>query len=306
MGSIACCQGQTGDATAGEVIETANRPQRKDMAEPGFDIAVTSFSPEEIKGAVQLQAALRGYLARRLFARSSFTPYREDIVDYSIEFIPDFSNDRTRVARRKLGDYSIKELPHLDVQLYEFTPVHFSDNSVYAGEWTRSSLREGRGVLYKPDGEVYEGQWYNDRPHGKGRLIMRNGDVYIGEFYEGTIHGYGKYTSLEGYSYEGGWANNAKHGSGRDVFSDGTVYEGEFFYGARNGHGVFYWNDGRRFDGIWKDDNIEGYGILTYAEGRQNEGPWSHGKLHGIGKVTENGLERGVEWNQGRRVKWLS
>jgi hypothetical protein len=269
---------------------------------------MTTLSAEEINGAVQLQAALRGYLARQLFAKSSFRPDRDDIIDYNVESLPDFSNDNTRVARKKLGggDYIIQELPHPDVLLFEFTPVQFNDLSVYAGEWTRSSLREGRGVLYRADGEVYEGQWRNDKPNGQGRLILKTGDVYIGEFSEGKIHGYGKYTSLEGYYYEGDWADNAKHGKGHEVFSDESVFDGEFNQGAKSGQGVFQWNDGRRFDGTWKDDLKEGYGVLTYADGRQHEGPWSNGKLHGIGKVTENGVERGVEWNQGRRVKWLS
>jgi hypothetical protein len=308
MGNTECCNGKTDDASAGEISATANRPQKKALAGLAAELdSGLKVNGVGLKEAVLLQAALRGYLSRKLFHRVSFTPQRSDIVEFNVETFPDFANKETKTARKKLakGDYIIDEVSR-DEPLYEFTPVQFNDNSVYSGEWTKSGVREGRGVCYKPDGEVYEGQWSKDMYHGKGRLIMKTGDVYIGEFFEGKADGTGKYCTLEGYLYEGSWVDNLKQGKGLEITADKSTYEGEFDRGVKSGHGVFDSEDGRHYDGTWKHDVMEGYGTLTYPDGKMHEGPWENGKLHGVGRVIEDHMERKAEWNKGRRVRWLS
>lgn len=37
-----------------------------------------------------------------------------------------------------------------------------------------------------------------------------NGDVYEGEFKDDKAHGYGKYISFDGNKYEGWWENDLK------------------------------------------------------------------------------------------------
>jgi hypothetical protein len=44
-----------------------------------------------------------------------------------------------------------------------------------------------------PDGDVYEGEWFNSKAHGRGRLIHHDGDVYNGEWVEDKAHGKGEY-----------------------------------------------------------------------------------------------------------------
>ena len=42
--------------------------------------------------------------------------------------------------------------------------------------------RNGRGVQQWKDGSVYEGYWRNNLAYGFGRLIHADGDVYVGEW----------------------------------------------------------------------------------------------------------------------------
>ena len=41
-------------------------------------------------------------------------------------------------------------------------------------------VREGEGVLLYPGGNVYEGQWQNDKREGKGRFSHLSGAVQVG------------------------------------------------------------------------------------------------------------------------------
>ena len=43
------------------------------------------------------------------------------------------------------------------------------------------------------NGEVYEGHWAFDKPHGKGKLRLKDGSVFEGEYNNGEMNGYGVY-----------------------------------------------------------------------------------------------------------------
>ena len=53
------------------------------------------------------------------------------------------------------------------------------------------------------DGEVYEGEWRDDKNHGKGLRKLANGNVYDGDFEEDRYHGVGTYTWADGIIYTG-------------------------------------------------------------------------------------------------------
>ena len=64
------------------------------------------------------------------------------------------------------------------------------------------------------NGEIYEGEWVNDKRNGKGNQTLPNGEVYEGEFKDDKRHGKGKCQQADGDLYEGQYANNKKHGKG--------------------------------------------------------------------------------------------
>ena len=44
--------------------------------------------------------------------------------------------------------------------------------------------------------------------HGYGRIIHQDGDIYEGEWKENKAHGKGKYVHLDGAEYIGNWKND--------------------------------------------------------------------------------------------------
>jgi hypothetical protein len=62
------------------------------------------------------------------------------------------------------------------------------------------------GKIITEEGENYEGELKNGKPHGNGMLITANGEVYNGEFKNGEPNGHGRITDGDGnLLYEGNW-----------------------------------------------------------------------------------------------------
>jgi hypothetical protein len=61
---------------------------------------------------------------------------------------------------------------------------------VYKGNF-RDNLKSGEGTANYDGGDMYEGDWKNDRFHGRGILIT-DGDRYEGDFSKGAKEGCGK------------------------------------------------------------------------------------------------------------------
>jgi hypothetical protein len=49
------------------------------------------------------------------------------------------------------------------------------------------------GVRVMPNGDVYEGEFEGNLPHGHGLLTYYNGSIYSGAFHMGKKHGFGTY-----------------------------------------------------------------------------------------------------------------
>jgi len=50
-------------------------------------------------------------------------------------------------------------------------------------------VKEGRGMLIKYDGSLYEGYWKSDKPSFYGRNIYVNGEHYEGSYLNGLYEG---------------------------------------------------------------------------------------------------------------------
>ncbi|XP_053087576.1 MORN repeat-containing protein 3-like [Pangasianodon hypophthalmus] len=60
------------------------------------------------------------------------------------------------------------------------------------------------------NGDVYEGEWLRDKPHGQGVLALRNGNSYQGSMKDGKKHGHGRFVYRDrGQVYQGFWVDDA-------------------------------------------------------------------------------------------------
>ena len=42
--------------------------------------------------------------------------------------------------------------------------------------------KQGHGVFYYSDGDIYDGEWNNDMKEGKGKLTYNNGTIFEGNW----------------------------------------------------------------------------------------------------------------------------
>jgi hypothetical protein len=115
------------------------------------------------------------------------------------------------------------------------------------------------------DGNIYEGEWKDDKRNGRGKYTKVNGNVYEGEWKDDKRSGRGKYTKANGKIYEGEWKDDKRNGRGKLTYASGEVYEGEFKDGDFNGQGAKTYPDGRRESGTWRDDKFIGAPTVANA-----------------------------------------
>ena len=65
----------------------------------------------------------------------------------------------------------------------------------------------GNRVFTFPNGDMFEGDFENGKPHGKGKMTFPNGDLFEGEFENGKPHGKGRMTFSNGNHLEGDFQN---------------------------------------------------------------------------------------------------
>ena len=82
---------------------------------------------------------------------------------------------------------------------------------------------------------TYEGNWKNGVKEGQGMLKTYIGEVYTGEFKNNKYNGKGKFDSGTSV-YEGDFVNGKKEGKGTEK-SAVSIYVGDFKNGKRDGKG---------------------------------------------------------------------
>jgi len=97
---------------------------------------------------------------------------------------PNYSNDKTLAALKKVGDYVYGPADSQDADLPVLGPYMLRNQAIYTGQW-KEGRRQGRGKQIWKDGSQYEGLWKNDAPNGKGRYIQASGNVVDGVWNNG-------------------------------------------------------------------------------------------------------------------------
>ena len=124
-----------------------------------------------------------------------------------------------------IHDESGHKKPGFQTELFEEN----KDTEKYEGElkdvilFTFDKLskgkKHGKGVEYYKSGDVYVGNFANDKFHGDGIYIFESGERFEGKLANGKKTGEGSYFYENGNSYIGGWKSNKKSGFGVYIYA---------------------------------------------------------------------------------------
>ena len=66
----------------------------------------------------------------------------------------------------------------------------YDDGAEYDGQVNeQTNSKDGKGILYMPNGDIHEGNWQNGEMNGNGRIIKCNGNIHLGQFNNNLKHG---------------------------------------------------------------------------------------------------------------------
>lgn len=155
-------------------------------------------------------------------------------------------------------------------------------------------IPHGKGVMTVPDGPVITGDFKEGLADGYAKMDFLNGEVYEGEFKENKKHGKGVYVWPSGndrQQYAGEFKNGLYEGEGIMTYYDGTKYEGSFKEDKRTGHGKLTYSDGASYKGYFENGEWEG-GVDSYDEVNltEEENAASYGRYTSTKNFTFYGL----------------
>jgi hypothetical protein len=104
------------------------------------------------------------------------------------------------------------------------------------------NVKHGVGCMVYANGDVYNGTWRRNLHDGSGTLTSGGGrgEVYVGDFADNRRHGRGVITYEGGDAYSGTWYNDLRHGEGMIMFANGgssrrVYYHGKLVYTESDG-----------------------------------------------------------------------
>lgn len=173
--------------------------------------------------------------------------------------------------------------------------MRYANGNIYIGNWNNDK-RHGLGKLTYPDGvQSLYGIWNSDKFSGRGKVVKyQEGNkvltVYEGQFMDGELTGEGVMTDSLGIYYKGEFVNGQMHGAGELLLPNGSRYVGQFLYNTfKRGKGE---NPDRTVAyGNFYNMSPDGVKVkMHYNNGDEYEGGMKEGVKTGIGvHVNENG-----------------
>jgi hypothetical protein len=161
--------------------------------------------------------------------------------------------------------------------------VENDENIAYYGEKNARGEKHGKGLASFASGDMYEGDWLNNKKHGMGCYAYANGAIYLGEYRYDNMHGKGVY-----------------------VYAGGALYDGDFYEDVKNGTGTYLYSSGAIYQGKWNKNEMHGEGLYQYAiSGDLYKGQFKNGKMDGAGylkSMTIDEIQEG-EFVAGEAVK---
>ena len=159
-----------------------------------------------------------------------------------------------------------------------------ANGDVYTGNW-QEDKRHGNGEQKNANGDVLKGFWFEDSMR-RGRIDYKNGNYYDGELWDGVYSNRGTlYVKQLGSTYTGSFRNGRKHGKGTEKTKEYT-YVGEFANDRFHYAGRLNYKNGDWADGTFNLGKlISGKCKRTESDGSVYEGEIGQGVYNGMGKL---------------------
>ncbi len=129
------------------------------------------------------------------------------------------------------------------------TPV---EKARYEGNYY-DGMRHGQGKMIYPTGDIYEGEWFENKANGEGSYTYKkSGDIYSGSFVMDKKQGQGTYEfGADSSMLIGEWVDG-QITTGKWVLKGAAVYEGAFKLGRPFGEGKFNFESGLSQSGVYE------------------------------------------------------
>ncbi len=182
--------------------------------------------------------------------------------------------------------------------------LFFSATS-YAQTCISGNCSSGFGKMQYGNGDVYEGEFYDDKREGFGIYQWKTGEKFLGESIANLFTGFGVMEFSDGTKYIGQFKNGEFDGEGEKTYSDGVkktgIYEQGKYLGkvsyyskpvgtkgclngdCQEGYGMKYYDGNDRFFGYFKDGFRDGYGSYFWDDGTRWTGQFQKNKVTGYG-----------------------
>ncbi|MBX9783866.1 MAG: caspase family protein [Chitinophagaceae bacterium] len=163
----------------------------------------------------------------------------------------------------------------------------------------------GYGKFQYANGDVYEGEFYDDKREDFGIYTWQSGDKFIGESLQNMFNGFGVMEFADGTKYIGDFKDGEFDGEGEKTYTNGTSQKGLFGKGkylgkisyyskpigttgclngdCENGYGMHYSVSNNRFFGYFTNGKRDKFGAYYWEDGTRWVGQFSDGLLTGYG-----------------------
>lgn len=210
-------------------------------------------------------------------------------IGYCANFEPKFGTWILKNGRRKEVMYK-----RTGQKIWDNPKIQKSKQIQYEGSSDFFKIEEYDGILLSceneawkranfDNGDSFEGEWNDGKPHGKGIYVSLFGNVIEGTWTEGELTGFVYIKDMNGESYEGNFLHGQYHGLGTKIGNGGYKYKGMWKNGKKHGDGVCFFSDASSYCGPWKDDLQHGEGRCAFPDLSSYEGDFDRGRLHGAG-----------------------
>jgi len=113
------------------------------------------------------------------------------------------------------------------------------EKAKYDGNY-KDGLKNGVGKMVYPNGDIYEGEWIDNKMQGEGTYTYKkSGDIYSGSWVADKKSGQGEYEFGADSSVMVGTWVDGQITTGKWILKGAAVYKGEFKLGRPFGAGSF-------------------------------------------------------------------